>query len=150
MVIDAMTFLSRLAAQVPPPLVDMLSYCGVLAPAASVRNEIVPGHGEVSRSEQSGCSASQAKGSRTALGSAKIKRVSSARMVWAELIKRVFLEDVLCCPCGGRRRVLSMVSTRGRSCAYCSIWAFLGSDPRLLHLEACRGSLGLRGVEKGW
>ena len=30
-------------------------------------------------------------------------------MVWAELIKRVFLENVLDCPCGGRRRVLSMV-----------------------------------------
>ncbi len=30
-------------------------------------------------------------------------------MVWSELIKRVFMEDVLACPCGGRRRVLSMV-----------------------------------------
>jgi hypothetical protein len=28
------------------------------------------------------------------------------------LIKRVFLEDVLQCPCGGRRRVLSMVLDR--------------------------------------
>ncbi len=33
-------------------------------------------------------------------------------MHWAELIKRVFLEDVLQCPCGGRRRVLSMVMNR--------------------------------------
>ena len=30
-------------------------------------------------------------------------------MVWAELIKRVFLGGALDCPCGGRRRVLSMV-----------------------------------------
>ena len=33
-------------------------------------------------------------------------------MRWAELIKRVFLEDVLACPCGGRRRVLAMVMDR--------------------------------------
>ncbi|MAG55495.1 MAG: ATP-dependent helicase HrpA [Planctomycetes bacterium] len=30
-------------------------------------------------------------------------------MFWAELIKRVILEDVLDCPCGGRRKVLAMV-----------------------------------------
>ena len=30
-------------------------------------------------------------------------------MFWADLIRRVYLEDVLRCPCGGRRRVLAMV-----------------------------------------
>ena len=43
-VLDPMTFLSRLAAQVPPPRFHMLTYHGVLAPAASRRDEIVPGH----------------------------------------------------------------------------------------------------------
>ncbi|MHC5065752.1 MAG: hypothetical protein ACYTG5_17450 [Planctomycetota bacterium] len=33
-------------------------------------------------------------------------------MRWADLIKRVFLEDVLACTCGGRRRVLAMVHDR--------------------------------------
>ena len=28
-----------------------------------------------------------------------------ARIDWASLIQRVFLEDVLRCPCGGRRRI---------------------------------------------
>jgi len=103
---DLMTFLSRFAAQVPPPRFHMLSYYGGRAPAAPGRSEIVPGHGDASRSEGSGCWVSQ---SAALPGRAKIKRVGSTRMVWAELIKRVLLEDVLCCPCGGRRRVLSMV-----------------------------------------
>ena len=54
------------------------------------------GPGGVSRSEASGCIASQKLG---LPGRGKIKRVVSTRMLWAELIKRVFLEDVLCCPC---------------------------------------------------
>ena len=28
---------------------------------------------------------------------------------WASLIRRVYLDDVLCCPCGGRRRVLAHI-----------------------------------------
>ena len=43
-VMDPMTFLSRLAAQVPPPRFHVMSYFGVLAAAASRRDEIVPGH----------------------------------------------------------------------------------------------------------
>ncbi|MHC5066598.1 MAG: transposase, partial [Planctomycetota bacterium] len=41
-VMDPMTFLSRLAAQVPPRRFHLLSYYGVLAPAAYRRKEIVP------------------------------------------------------------------------------------------------------------
>ena len=33
-------------------------------------------------------------------------------MLWAEVVKRVFLEDILRCPCGGRRAVLAMVFKR--------------------------------------
>jgi hypothetical protein len=29
---------------------------------------------------------------------------------WAELLKRVFAEDLLACPCGGRRRVLCFIT----------------------------------------
>ena len=37
------------------------------------------------------------------------KRARPERLTWAELVMRVWLEDVLRCPCGGRRRVLAMV-----------------------------------------
>ena len=30
-------------------------------------------------------------------------------MLWAELVQRVFLTEILHCPCGGRRRVLAMI-----------------------------------------
>ena len=31
-------------------------------------------------------------------------------MPWADLLQRVFAEDVLACPCGGRRRVLAFIT----------------------------------------
>ncbi len=99
-VLDPLTFLSRLAAQIPPPRVHVVSYYGVLAPAAARRDEIVPGH----REEEPGCQ-KKARGS----DSSKRKRSRPERLSWAELVKRVWLVDVLRCPCGGRRKVLAMV-----------------------------------------
>ena len=37
------------------------------------------------------------------------KRPRPERRLWAELMQRVFMIDVLRCPCGGRRRVLAMI-----------------------------------------
>ncbi len=39
-------------------------------------------------------------------------RGQGARIDWASLLKRVFVEDVLACPCGGRRRIVSDVQER--------------------------------------
>ena len=33
-----------------------------------------------------------------------------ARFDWASLLRRVFLEDVLACPCRGRRRILAEIT----------------------------------------
>ena len=38
-----------------------------------------------------------------------MQRSRPERMPWADLVRRVWLEDVLRCPCGGRRVVLAMV-----------------------------------------
>lgn len=38
-----------------------------------------------------------------------VVRPQGVRIDWASLLKRVFLEDVLVCPCGGRRRIVSDV-----------------------------------------
>ena len=43
---DPMTFLSRFAAQMPPPRQHVLTYHGVLADAACKRDQIVPGYNE--------------------------------------------------------------------------------------------------------
>ena len=111
-VMEPMTFLSRLAALIPPPRVHVLSYYGVLAPAASRRDEIVPGSGEDDEDRESRCSHSTpppAASVESGREAAKKRRPHPERLAWAELIRRVFLEDVLSCPCGGRRRVLAMV-----------------------------------------
>ncbi len=46
---------------------------------------------------------------RSSLGTGVVPQ-TFARIDWASLIRRVFLEDVLRCPCGGRRRILSDVT----------------------------------------
>jgi hypothetical protein len=63
-----------------------------------------PGRGKVA--DQTALS-----GSRTSLGAAVAKPVG-ARIDWASLIRRVYLEDILACPCGGRRRVVDDFTER--------------------------------------
>jgi len=45
---------------------------------------------------------------RTSLGAGIAKPVG-ARIDWATLIRHIYLEDVLACPCGGRRRVIAHI-----------------------------------------
>ncbi len=45
---------------------------------------------------------------RTSLGAGIVKPVG-ARIDWASLLRRIYLEDVLACPCGGRRRIIADV-----------------------------------------
>lgn len=114
-VMDPMTFLSRLTAQIPPPRFHVLSYFGVLAAAASRRDEIVPGYDvddDVEPEPRPRVASTAGEGSaESAAGSNEVERRCSraARMWWSELVQRVFLEDVLRCPCGGRRRILAMI-----------------------------------------
>lgn len=39
-----------------------------------------------------------------------MRRLRRPRTLWAELLSRVYGHDVLRCPCGGRRRVLTFLS----------------------------------------
>ena len=41
--------------------------------------------------------------------SAGIVKPVAARIDWASLLRRIYLEDVLACPCGGRRRIIADV-----------------------------------------
>lgn len=50
-------------------------------------------------------------GPRTSLVDGVVKPVG-ARIDWASLLKRVYLEDVLACPCGGRRRTIADITER--------------------------------------
>ena len=101
---DPITFLSRLAALIPPRRSHVLSYYGVLAAAAARRNEIVPAPPEDSERTPHPCNVGKPP-----KAPAKPNRLRPERIPWSTLLQRVFLIDILRCNCGGRRRVLTMV-----------------------------------------
>jgi len=101
-VFDAQVFLERLAALVPPPRAHLQTYHGVLAPASTWRDDIVPGAG---RSQTGGHSG-------TARAAAPSRRPPH-RYLWAELMRRVFGLDVLrCSVCGKQRRLIALITQR--------------------------------------
>jgi hypothetical protein len=105
---------------VPPPRAHLLTYHGVLAPAAALRAAIVPGP-PASRKRRQACA------------TASTNSRSCGRHPWAELIKRVFLVDVLRCPrCGGRRKILAAI-TDGRVIRAILTSLGLPSEPPAVH-----------------
>jgi len=115
--------LRRLATLVPPPRAHLVRYHGVFAPASSWRSQVIP------LLPDSTPSASPARASRC-MGSedpapaatevpppqalAEVRRPADpSRIPWAELLMRVFREDVLACPCGGRRVVPAYLTQPG-------------------------------------
>ncbi len=128
-VMDPLTFLSRLAALVPFKRQHLLTYHGILAPAASARDRIVPERDDPPQSRS--CGRSPGGGEVDASGSSKSSLGQGTRrryIPWAELLRRVFLHEVLTCPrCTGKRRVLSMVRDPA---AIHRILSHLGLDPR--------------------
>jgi hypothetical protein len=106
---EPLEFIGKLAALVPPPRFHAVRYYGILAPAAARRSLVVPESEEQDALPHAGCPAkSQAPAH---AGKRKGKGRSRPRSyTWAELIKRVFLADVLVCDrCGGRMKVLCAV-----------------------------------------
>jgi hypothetical protein len=71
---------------------------------------------------------------RTGLGSGVV-RTTGARIDWASLMKRVFREDVLACPCGGRRRVIADIQDRD---VIVAILGHLGLPPLAPRLAPAR------------
>jgi hypothetical protein len=65
------------------------------------------------------------RGPRTSL-SAGIVTPGYARIDWATLLRRIYLDDVLACPCGGRRHVVAEINERE---AIVAILTHLGIDP---------------------
>jgi hypothetical protein len=108
-VMDPMTFLARLAAQIPPSRVHTISYYGVLAAAAARREHIVPDLGAHDRCGNHAAprtTRSKVEDDESRRGP---RRPRPERLPSAELSRRTFLADVLACHRGGRRRVLAMV-----------------------------------------
>ena len=98
-------FIARLAAIVPHPREHQLTYQGVLAPASPLRDQVVPR--PVVRKEAKDADATAADASEGSTEAPKAQRY----IRWADLLKRVFSEDVLRCPrCRGRRHMISVIT----------------------------------------
>lgn len=100
-----LTLLSRLAALVPAPWVNLVTYHGLLAPAASYRERVVP---QVEEDADAGTARRRVPAKLPAeLQRGRTRR----RLLWAEAMKRGLGLDVLRCEhCGGRREVLALIT----------------------------------------
>jgi len=122
---DTAALIERLVALIPPPRKKLTSYHGVFAPAFPLRHTVVPprpigkddSH-EASEHLLSRLSASD-KGpascpsptSTAPTVPAKPRPKPRPRYLWAELLRRVYLVDVLSCPhCKRTRRLLAFIT----------------------------------------
>ncbi|MFL5309593.1 MAG: transposase [Myxococcales bacterium] len=104
MILEPSELLRRLAALVPPPRSHLVRYHGVFGPASTWRSEIVP--------RLEGAMAPPPTPSAEQSPPAASPQPQGSRIPWAELLLRVFREDVLLCPCGGRRVVLAFITEK--------------------------------------
>jgi hypothetical protein len=112
LVLTAAQLVKRLLALVPPRGKHLTTFHGLFAPNAGPRPR-APTPKEVTESSSAapGSGSPEAepeKSARTAEG----KRPKRPRLDWAELQKRTFDADVWQCSCGGKRRVLAVISSR--------------------------------------
>ena len=109
---DPLDFLLRLAALVPRPRVHLLTYHGVLAPAAEWRDLVVPRPRVKTSPSPALKSCSPSPEPNPASGPTLTPKVHRpTRTSWAELMKRVFAIDVLVCPhCGGTRKLIALLT----------------------------------------
>jgi hypothetical protein len=90
-------FLRRLASIVPPPRSHLVRYFGVFAPRSALRATLVP--------QPAPLEATDEPHQKLPLP----PEVRARRLPWADLLKRVFGDDLMSCPCGGRRKVVAFV-----------------------------------------
>jgi len=131
-VLEPEVLIERLMALVPRPRKHLVTYHGVLAPGAGLRSLVVRegaggrrstrcrhgaggagGAGEAGEAEERGDEAATCRAlpQRVVPHAPGERRWGGRRRyAWAELLKRVFLVDVLVCPrCGGPRTVLAAI-----------------------------------------
>ena len=101
--------LRRLATLVPPPRAHLTRYHDVFAPASRWRSQVIPS--TPAQSKVVAPTAIDTAGRDRATEGPR-RPADPSRIPWAELLMRVFREDVLLCPCGGRRVVLAFVTEK--------------------------------------
>ncbi|MCA1828591.1 MAG: transposase [Myxococcales bacterium] len=111
LILEPRELLRRLATLVPPPRAHLVRYHGVFGPASRWRKEIVPAPTSNAGPAQVPCS-SQAPDTASSPPATKPRGPLDSRIPWNELLLRVFREDILACPCGGRRKVIAFIDEK--------------------------------------
>jgi hypothetical protein len=107
---EPMELMERLAALVPPPRFNIVRYYGLLAPASSLRQYIVPQDKSGIEPAHPGCLAKAETSTTEELGTKSKRSKRPKNYSWAQLLKRVFEVDVLICPrCGSKMKVLCAI-----------------------------------------
>jgi hypothetical protein len=144
--------LRRLATLVPPPRAHLVRYHGVFAPASRWRSQVIPPLPVVTlsaneppcplapaQSEAPAATATNAPAFDQATAEAR-RTADPSRIPWAELLMRVFREDVLACPCGGRRVVLAYLTQPGPVKAILDHLGLPSTGPPLIPARFIAGS----------
>ncbi len=119
-VFTGVELLEKLAVLTPAPRGNITRYHGVLASGARWRSTVVQDRTPSESSTRpelpppgkaNGCHASQATAPVLEVTPGDPVSLRERRLSWAELLKRVFNEDVLKCKrCGGRAEVISAIT----------------------------------------
>jgi hypothetical protein len=106
-----LVFLERLAALVPRPHINLTTYHGVLAPASSLRPQIVPYQDPgKEQSEEPSCSLRDLIDHSDSQEQTRQRCEHPRYYPWAELLLRMFGIDALRCHlCGGRRKLIALI-----------------------------------------
>jgi hypothetical protein len=151
--------MERLCALVPRPRRHLVTYHGVLAPAAGIRPQVVPavveGGGESCRHGRGGeervdagigggleerAEAERVLLQRRVPHAPGKRRRGRRRYTWAELLARVFAIEVFVCPnCGGTRRLLAAIHDPD---AIARVLAALGLSASAPEMAAARSPPG--------
>jgi Putative transposase len=111
LILEPRELLRRIATLVPPPRAHLVRYHGVFGPASKWRREIVPAPPRNTCLAAVSCSGKVPDAANPPPES-KPPRPLDSRIPWRELLLRVFREDILACPCGGRRKVIAFIDER--------------------------------------
>jgi Putative transposase len=106
-------FLARLCALIPPPRHPLIRFHGVFAPHSAWRMGVVSlsGAGTDAKhdSNRAACLAQPQATAQPAVGTGP-KRQPRTDIDWATLLRRVYDLDALACRCGGRLRVITLIT----------------------------------------
>jgi hypothetical protein len=111
LVLGPRELLRRMATLVPPPRAHLVRYHGVFGPASRWRAGVIPKLPEPTQPAVCHQVAAAAAPTHDAMPSTA-RRPPDSRIPWSDLLLRVFREDVLGCPCGGRRKVIAFIDER--------------------------------------